>query len=61
MQLIPCEGRNTQNYWCSWRNQRLFMSNPFLHMRLFDKKAHEALQRDMLSDEFLFGTPGYSP
>ena len=58
MQLIPCEGRNTQNYWCSWRNQRLFMSNPFLHMRLFDKKAHEALQRDMLSDEFLFGTPG---
>ena len=58
MQLIPSEGRNTQNYWCSWRNQRLFMSNPFLHMRLFDKKAHEALQRDMLSDEFLFGTPG---
>ena len=58
MKLIPSEGRNTQNYWCSWRNQRLFMSNPFLHMRLFDKKAHEALQRDMLSDEFLFGTPG---
>lgn len=58
MQLIPAEGRNTQNYWCSWRNQRLFMANPFLHMRLFDKKTHEALQRDMLSDEFLFGTPG---
>lgn len=35
-----------------------FMSNPFLHVRLFDKKVHKALRRDMLSDEFLFGMLG---
>ena len=58
MKIIPSEGRNTQNYWCSWRNQRLFMSNPFMHMRLFDKRKHEDYQRDMLSDAFLFGDPG---
>ena len=58
MRLIPREGRNTANYWCSWRSQRLFMPNPFLHMRLYDAPAHEIVQREMLSDEFLFGNPG---
>lgn len=58
MKLIPSFGKNRANYWCSWRNQRLFMPDPFMHMRLYDKKKHEAVQRDMLSDEFLFGNPG---
>ncbi len=58
MRLIPNEAKNTANYWCSWRNQRLFMSNPFFHLRLTDKAKHEACQRDMLSDAFLFGEPG---
>lgn len=58
MRLIPKAGKNTASYWCSWRNQRLFMPNPFFHMRLYDQKRHEAIQRDMLSDEFLFGNPG---
>ena len=53
MRLIPSEGKNTANYWCSWRNQRLFMPNPFLHMRLYDAPKHNKIQRDMLSDEFL--------
>ncbi|MBO7761430.1 MAG: hypothetical protein J6T24_01395 [Clostridia bacterium] len=58
MRLIPSTQKNTANYWCSWRNQRLFMPNPFFHMRLYDQKQHEAIQRDMLSDAFLFGSPG---
>lgn len=58
MRLIPEEGRNTASYWCSWRNQRLFMPNPFLHMNVYDPAAHGILQREMLSDEFLFGRPG---
>ena len=58
MKLIPSEGKNTANYWCSWRNQRLFMPNPFLHMRLYDAPKHNKIQRDMLSDEFLFGKRG---
>ena len=58
MKLIPNEGRNTANYWCSWRNQRLFMPNPFLHMRQFDSAGHDIAQREMLNDEFLFGKRG---
>jgi hypothetical protein len=58
MRLIPEEGRNTASYWCSWRNQRLFMPNPFLHINVYDPAAHGILQREMLSDEFLFGRPG---
>ena len=58
MKLIPSEGRNTANYWCSWRNQRLFMPNPFLHMRLYDAPKHNKIQRDMLTDDFLFGKRG---
>ena len=58
MKLIPSEGKNTANYWCSWRNQRLFMPNPFFHMRQYDISEHNKIQRDMLSDEFLFGKRG---
>ena len=58
MKLIPGEGKNTASYWCSWRNQRLFMPNPFLHMRQYNIPEHNKIQRDMLSDEFLFGKRG---
>ena len=58
MKLIPSEGRNTANYWCSWRNQRLFMPIPYFHMRQYDLKTHNEIQREMLSDEFLFGKRG---
>ena len=58
MKLIPSEGKNTANYWCSWRNQRFFMPNPFFHMRQYDIPEHNKIQRDMLSDEFLFGKRG---
>lgn len=61
MRLIPSEGRNTANYWCTWRNQRLFTPNAFLHMRTFDKVAADRMQRDILSDEFLFGKWGLLP
>ena len=43
MRLIPSTPKNTASYWCSWRNQRLFMPNPFFHMRLYDQKQHEAI------------------
>ena len=58
MKLIPSEGKNTANYWCSQRNQRLFMPTPLLHMRLHDAPTHAKIQREMLSDEFLFGKRG---
>ena len=58
MKLIPSEGKNTANYWCSWRNQRFFMPNAFLHMRTYDIPNHDIVQREMLSDEFLFGKRG---
>ena len=61
MRLIPSEGRNTANYWCTWRNQRLFTPNAFLHMRTFDKVAADRMQRDILCDEFLFGKWGLLP
>lgn len=58
MKLIPSERRNTANYWCSWRNQRMFMPIPYFHMRLFDFDTHSRIQREMLSDEVLFGKRG---
>lgn len=58
MKLIPSEGRNTANYWCSWRNQRLFTPNAYLHMRANDRPAADIVQREILSDEFLFGKRG---
>jgi len=58
MKIIPTEGRNTASYWCSWRNQRMFMPNPYFHMRLFDFDTHSRVQREMLNDEFLFGKRG---
>lgn len=58
MKLIPNEGTMAGNYWCSWRNQRLFMPNAFFHMRQYDLPSHDIVQREMLSDAFLFGKPG---
>ena len=58
MKLIPDNTLQTGNYWCSWRNQRLFMPNAFLHARTFDNDLHDAVQREMLSDAFLFSKRG---
>lgn len=61
MKLIPDEGRNTANYWCSWRNQRLFTPNAYVHIRAYDKRVSDIMQRDILCDEFLFGKWGLLP
>ncbi|MBP3370564.1 MAG: hypothetical protein J6L85_07410, partial [Clostridia bacterium] len=58
MKLIPKRASNTANDWCSWRNQRLFMPNPFLHAKMFDNGLHDMVQREMLNDQILFGKHG---
>ena len=61
MQIIPDSGRPSGSYWCSWRTQRLSVSDSIIRSKLQERGYHSLYDRSLretISDEWLFGSPG---